>query len=55
MEEIKFPDIKTASPVDEPAIEHGHLQDLEVDVAKVLEDDTVEDLEADTSPYPEGN
>lgn len=35
-------------------IEHGHLQEIEVDVAKVLHDDTIEDIESDTSPYPEG-
>jgi len=53
---------KTASPVDVdvdvsasgPELEHGHLQDLEIDVGRVLKDDTIEDFESDTSPYPEG-
>lgn len=35
-------------------IENGHLQELEVDVQKVLEDQKIEDIESDTSPYPEG-
>ena len=35
-------------------IEHGHLQDIEVDVDKVLHDEGIKGLDADTSPYPEG-
>lgn len=35
-------------------VEHGHLQEIEVDMDKVLGDAEIEDLEADTSPYPEG-
>jgi len=54
MDETKSPEIKTVNPVDRPTLEHGYLQELEVDVARVLEDDRIEDLEADTSPYPEG-
>ena len=35
--------------------EHGHLQELEVDVDKVVhEQEMVVDDDADTSPFPEG-
>lgn len=34
-------------------IEHGHLQEIEVDMGRVLQDGEIEDIEADTSPYPE--
>ena len=37
-------------PVD---IGQGHMQELEVDVAHVLQDEEVKDPEEDTSPYPE--
>ena len=40
-----------AEPTD---VEHGHLQEIEVDVDKVLQDGEIKDLDADTSPYPEG-
>ena len=53
----KDPDKKSAEAgvVSEPAdIEHGHLQEIEVDVDKVLHDGEVKDIDADTSPYPEG-
>lgn len=39
---------------DSPDLEHGHLQEIEVDVDKVLHDGEVKDIDADTSPYPEG-
>lgn len=35
-------------------IEHGHLQEIEVDMNKILGDADIEDLDAHTSPYPEG-
>lgn len=35
-------------------IEHGHMQEIEVDMDKVLGDAEIESIEADTSPYPEG-
>jgi hypothetical protein len=35
-------------------IEHGHLQEIEVDVDKILHDGEIKDIDADTSPYPEG-
>ena len=50
MDETKSPETKVVSPADGPTLEHGHLQELEVDVARVLEDDGIEDLESDTSP-----
>jgi len=37
-----------------PDVEQGHLQEIEVDVDRVMHDEGVKDLEADTSPYPEG-
>jgi hypothetical protein len=37
-----------------PEVEHGHLKELEVDVAKVLVDDQSFDFDSDHSPYPEG-
>jgi OPT family oligopeptide transporter len=33
--------------------EHGHLQELEVDIGQVLEDSGIDDIEGDHSPYPE--
>lgn len=41
---------ETIQPVD---LEHGHMQELEVDIGHVLEDRKIEDVESDTSPYPE--
>lgn len=35
-------------------LENGHMQEIEVDMDKVLGDGNAEDIEADTSPYPEG-
>lgn len=37
-------------PVD---VEHGHLQELEVDMGHALEDSKIEGVNSDTSPYPE--
>lgn len=37
-----------------PELEHGHLQELEVDVDKVAHDQRQHSIEEDTSPYPEG-
>lgn len=31
-----------------------HMQELEVDVGKILNDEGLDDIEGDTSPYPEG-
>ncbi|KAH9824567.1 small oligopeptide transporter [Teratosphaeria destructans] len=36
-----------------PDIEHGHLQEIEVDVAHILQDKDLKDISEDTSPYPE--
>jgi hypothetical protein len=41
---------EATEPVDH---EHGHMQEIEVDVAHVLQDREVKDIEEDTSPYPE--
>lgn len=41
---------ETVQPVD---VQQGHLQEIEVDVANVLQDKTIGDVEDDTSPYPE--
>lgn len=38
----------------ESDVEHGHLEDLEVDIGKVLRERQEHNLEDDTSPYPEG-
>ncbi|KAI9744196.1 MAG: hypothetical protein M1818_002348 [Claussenomyces sp. TS43310] len=46
-------DTKGGEPGFEVELENGHLQDLEVDVAAIVQDGKVEDFEADTSPYPE--
>lgn len=40
--------------VQQADVEHGHMQELEVDMDKVLADTEIESIEADTSPYPEG-
>lgn len=52
-------DEKTVSPVTilqdgETELEHGHMQELEVNVARVLKEDGLEGIEGDQSPYPEG-
>ncbi|KAI7358979.1 small oligopeptide transporter, OPT family [Hortaea werneckii] len=41
---------ETIQPVDQ---EHGHMQELEVDMGHALEDRKIEDVDSDTSPYPE--
>lgn len=41
--------------MDGPELEHGHLKELEVDVAKVLGEGGEHSIEEDTSPYPEGD
>ncbi|KAI7255641.1 small oligopeptide transporter, OPT family [Hortaea werneckii] len=41
---------ETIQPVD---LEHGRMQELEVDMGHVLEDRKIEDVDSDTSPYPE--
>ena len=35
-------------------LEHGHLQELEVDLGKRLVETEVYDVDSDHSPYPEG-
>ena len=35
-------------------LEHGHLQELEVDLGKRLVEAEVYDVDSDHSPYPEG-
>lgn len=50
-------DINEKSEKDQDAeinVETQHMQELEVDVGKILNDDGLEDIEGDTSPYPEG-
>ncbi len=39
---------------DEIGLEHGHLQDLEVDLDKVLNEEDLQDIDGDESPYAEG-
>ena len=34
--------------------EHGHLQEIEVDLNHVVNDREIKDIDDDTSPYPEG-
>ncbi|KAI7199863.1 small oligopeptide transporter, OPT family [Hortaea werneckii] len=41
---------ETVYPVDQ---EQGHIQELEVDIGHALEDRKIEDVDSDTSPYPE--
>ncbi|KAI6912027.1 small oligopeptide transporter, OPT family [Hortaea werneckii] len=41
---------ETVQPVD---LEHGHMQELEVNMGHALEDRKIEDVDSDTSPYPE--
>ncbi|KAI7237892.1 small oligopeptide transporter, OPT family [Hortaea werneckii] len=41
---------ETVHPVDQ---EQGHIQELEVDIGHALEDRKIEDVDSDTSPYPE--
>ena len=40
--------------VEAVGVEHGHLQELEVDLNKTLQEVGVDDVESDHSPYPEG-
>ena len=40
----------TSDPVDH---DHGHLQEIEVDIDQVLRDREIKDIDEDTSPYPE--
>ncbi|CAK3793603.1 small oligopeptide transporter [Lecanosticta acicola] len=41
---------ETLQPVD---VQQGHLQEIQVDVAHVLQDQEIRDVDDDTSPYPE--
>ena len=41
---------ETVQPVH---LEHGRMQELEVDMGHALEDRKIEDVDCDTSPYPE--
>jgi hypothetical protein len=54
-------DEKTVQPIvngtedsDAASIEHGHLQELEVDLDLVIQEQGEEDYAADHSPFPEG-
>jgi hypothetical protein len=40
-------------PEQEVDIQHGHLQEIEVDLDHVIEDREIKDIDGDTSPYPE--
>ena len=40
----------TSDPVD---LDHGHLQEIEVNIDQVLQDRAIKDIDEDTSPYPE--
>lgn len=35
-------------------VENGHLQELEVDMRHILKDQGLDDINGDSSPYPEG-
>jgi hypothetical protein len=56
-EKTTFPE-KSAIPAvesdNEAGTEHGHLQELEVDLNLILKEEGEEDFEGDQSPYPEG-
>lgn len=39
---------------DEIGLEHGHMQELEVDLHKILKEEEVSDIDGDESPYAEG-
>jgi hypothetical protein len=47
------PEPKTAA-VDDAEIGHGHLDELEVDLAAVVADDSEFTYESNRSPFPEG-
>lgn len=49
------PEPKAAAAVDDTEIGHGHLDELEVDLAAVVGDDTEFTYESNRSPFPEGN
>jgi len=38
----------------EAGLQHGHLQELEVDLNIILKESGEEDFDGDQSPYPEG-
>ncbi|KAH7079752.1 small oligopeptide transporter, OPT family [Paraphoma chrysanthemicola] len=41
------------TPEQDVDIQHGHLQEIEVDLSHVVEDREIKDIDGDTSPYPE--
>jgi hypothetical protein len=47
--------VNSSSGEDELEYGHGHLQELEVDVERVIREEREEDIDGDESPYPEGN
>lgn len=53
-EEIKTKGDDIGVNVEPTDVEAGHLQEIEVDVDRTLHDQGVKDVDADTSPYPEG-
>ena len=44
----------TEKEVEAAGVEHGHLQELEVDLSKTLQEAGIDEIESDHSPYPEG-
>ena len=44
----------TEKEVEVVGVEQGHLQELEVDLSKTLQEAGIDEIESDHSPYPEG-
>lgn len=45
---------KNEEDLNDGDMENGHMKELEVDVSKVLQEEGIEDIDGDDSPYPEG-
>lgn len=50
---LKVDDI-TPNEETDTDMENGHMKELEVDVAKILGEEGIEDIDGEDSPYPEG-
>lgn len=53
-EKTAWPVVNSTNDSDAASIEHGHLQELEVDLDLVMQEQGEEDYAADHSPFPEG-
>jgi hypothetical protein len=47
-------EVKTSTKSGDAEVEHGRMDELEIDLAQVLKEDTEFSYESNRSPFPEG-